>query len=129
MIVVDSSVWISQLRSDRSEAVVMLESIVDSSMIVVGDLVLFEVLRGARDDTHALRLAQNLQRFTILPMTSEKVAIDAANHSRALRSKGVTVRKAVDILIAAFCIENGFYLLHQDRDFDLIARHLDLKLL
>lgn len=129
MIVVDSSVWIAQLRGEESEAVAMLESIADSGMVVVGDLVLFEVLQGARDDAHALRLARNLQRFTILPMMGETVAIEAARHSRLLRGKGVTIRKAVDILIATFCIENDFFLLQQDRDFEQIARHLDLKLL
>jgi len=31
---------------------------------------------------------------------------------------GVAVRSAIDVLIASFCIEHGYSLLHDDRDYD-----------
>jgi predicted nucleic acid-binding protein len=41
---------------------------------------------------------------------------------------GITVRKTIDVMIATFCIENGFELLHNDRDFDPMEERLGLKI-
>jgi predicted nucleic acid-binding protein len=46
------------------------------------------------------------------------LALAAAQHYRSLRASGVTVRSALDVLIAAYCIEQDYALLHRDRDFD-----------
>jgi predicted nucleic acid-binding protein len=128
MIVVDSSVWIAQLRSQSSPAVARLSEMSSPTRIVVGDLVLLEVLRGARDERHADRLERSLRRFVVEPMVNDAIAVAAARHARLLRGKGITIRKTIDLLIASFCIERGYALLHQDRDFDMIAQHLDLQL-
>lgn len=129
MIVVDSSVWIAQIRGHGGDAVKSLERIERPSRIVVGDLVLFEVLQGTRDETHAASLEQRLRRFKVEAMFDEKIAVLAARHHRLLRARGITVRKPIDLLIATFCMERGYALIHQDRDFDMIARHLDLRIL
>lgn len=128
MIVVDSSVWIAQLRAQNSAAVVKLANIDAATRVIVGDLVLTEVLSGARDHAHAARLERSLRRFRVEAMLDDALAVSAARYFRLLRGQGITVRRTVDLLIATFCIERGHALLHQDRDFDLIARHLDLKL-
>jgi predicted nucleic acid-binding protein len=47
-------------------------------------------------------------------------------HYVALRKLGLTVRKAIDCLIAAWCIEHGVPLLHADRDFLPFVRHRGL---
>ncbi|PZO03333.1 MAG: VapC toxin family PIN domain ribonuclease [Hyphomicrobiales bacterium] len=128
MIVVDSSVWIAQLRSQSSPAVAVLAAMQSPSRIIVGDLVLMEVLRGARDERHAESLERAMRRFKVGRMVDEALALAAARHSRFLRGRGVTVRKTIDLLIATYCIARGHTLLHQDRDFDMIARHLPLKI-
>ena len=46
------------------------------------------------------------------------IAIQAANNYRKLRKQGITVRKTIDVIIATFCVENRFPLIHNDRDFD-----------
>lgn len=56
----------------------------------------------------------------------EMALITAANY-RKLREKGVTVRKTIDVIIGTFCIEKGFELLHNDRDFDPMEKYLGLK--
>jgi predicted nucleic acid-binding protein len=76
MIVVDSSVWIAQLRGVQTAAVARLETLVDSDDILVGDLVFLELLQGARDDAHAARIARSLRRFPIVPMSSEALAVE-----------------------------------------------------
>ena len=46
------------------------------------------------------------------------LAVEAAAHYRALRVAGITVRSALDVLVATFCIDRGNALLHRDRSFD-----------
>ncbi|SDR60615.1 hypothetical protein SAMN05444161_7652 [Rhizobiales bacterium GAS191] len=128
MIVVDSSVWIANLRDLDIDAVRKLRSIDDPGEILVGDLILLEVLQGARDEAHATRIEHNLRRFRIEPMLDDALAVKAARHYRSLRREGITVRKTIDMIIATFCLERGHALLHDDRDFDPMASHLGLRL-
>ncbi len=51
----------------------------------------------------------------------------AANY-RLLRSKGITVRKTIDVLIGTFCSEHGFQIVHNDSDFDVMATHIGLDI-
>jgi predicted nucleic acid-binding protein len=126
MIVVDSSVWIGNLRDSGSEPVRGLAETEDDQ-ILVGDVVLLEVLQGARDEAHASRIERNLRRYPVAPMLSDSLAVQAARNYRNLRERGVIVRKTVDMIIGTFCIEGGHSLLHDDRDFDPMAQHLGLQ--
>lgn len=126
MIAVDSSVLIALLRRTPSQAVARLNAIESAASILVGDIVLLEVLRGARDEAHASALEKRLRRFQVRPMLSPELASQAARHYRKLRSFGVTIRKSPDLVIATYCITHGHYLLQQDRDFDPFAKHCGL---
>jgi len=53
----------------------------------------------------------------------------AAQLFRTLRGRGVTVRGAVDCVIAQVCLDLDVPLLSPDRDFKEIARHTALRLL
>jgi predicted nucleic acid-binding protein len=129
MIVVDSSVWIAQLRRGETPALRKFREIEDPfEAILVGDLVLLEVLQGARDEAHARTIELMLRKFAIEPMLDEVIAVKAAVNYRMLRSVGITLGKTVDLIIATFCAERGHSLLHDDRDFDLIAPHLGLAI-
>lgn len=128
MIVVDSSVWIARLRNEPTPAVKKLDEVFRPRDIVVGDLVMLEVLQGARDERHAVHLERLLRAFRIEGMVDEAISLSAARYSRVLRDRGVAVRKTIDLLIASFCIERQYALLHQDRDFDMMAQHLPLRL-
>ena len=76
LIVVDSSVWIARFRNDDTSAAGKLHKIElsDPDIILVGDLVLLEVLRGARDDRHASRIEKRLREFTIESMVDARLA-------------------------------------------------------
>jgi predicted nucleic acid-binding protein len=128
MIVVDSSVWIGQFRGDDTRPVSLLNRLTDDAdSVVVGDLVLVEVLRGARDDEHATRIERRLRKFVITPMLGESIAVQSARNYRMLRGRGVTVRSTIDVVIGTFCVERGHSLLHDDRDFDVMAPHIGLR--
>jgi len=57
----------------------------------------------------------------------QMAARSAANYSM-LRARGITVRKTIDVLIGTFCAESGFGVIHHDRDFDLMATHIGLRI-
>ena len=128
MIVVDSSVWIGHFRNADRPAVAKLREIADVDLIIVGDLVLLEVLQGARDERHADAIERRLRSFDLRTMLDGRQAVLAARNSRSLRAKGITVRKTIDLVIATFCLTGAHALLHDDRDFDLMARPLNLRI-
>ena len=128
MIVVDSTVWIGQLRGSDRAAVRYLEAIErPTGTVVVGDIILLEVLRGARDDQHALRLQNTFRRFRFVNMLDAELAVAAAGHYRQLRHSGITVGKLADLVIATYCLRHGHELLHDDQDFAPLVRHLGLR--
>lgn len=96
--------------------------------ILVGDLILLEVLQGARGERQATLIERNLRQFTIRPMLNDGLAVKAARNYRLLRAQGITVRKTIDVIIGTFCIEEGHTLLHDDRDFDPMCEHLGLQI-
>ena len=125
MITADSSVWIDYLGGRNTRAATQLDAVLDDSShdIVLLDVVLMEVLRGFRFD-HEWRVAKNA--FAALPVLNaggEAVASKAASMYRSLRSEGVTVRSAIDLLIGAWCIEHECSLIHSDRDFNAMNGH------
>lgn len=127
MIVVDSSGWIGHLRNADSATFRALRAIEDPQDIVVGDLILLEVLQGARDERHAATIEQNLRQFCIEPMLSTELAVQAARNFCLMRERDMSVRKTIDLIIGTFCTMHGHVLLHVDRDFDPMVDHLGLR--
>lgn len=127
MILVDSSVWIAHLRGRRTPATAKLEKAVTREPLLVGDLILLEILQGARDDAHATRMERGLRQYAIVPLLDPDLAPRAARNYRKLRELGITIRKTADIIIGTFCIEHRHALLHDDRDFAPMEEHLGLK--
>jgi predicted nucleic acid-binding protein len=127
MIVVDSSVWIAHLRDSDTPEVRKLRALDDPDEIMIGDLILLEVLQGARSERDAGLIEQQLRQFEIASMLSPALAPRIARNYRLLRDRGVTVRKIVDMIIGTFCIEGSHQLLHADHDFDPMVEHLGLR--
>ena len=129
MLVVDSSVWIDFFNGAASPARATLRQLLShgEAQIIVPDLVLYEVLRGFRHERHYLQAQQLLLSLTIEPTGGQALALRAAAHYRSLRGAGITVRSAIDVLLAAFCIERGYTLLHADRDFDAFEASRGLR--
>jgi predicted nucleic acid-binding protein len=127
VILVDSSVWIAHLRGHRTVATVKLEEAAAREPLLIGDLILLEILQGARDEAHAARIERGLRHYVLVPLLSADLAARAARNYRTLRELGITVRKTADIIIGTFCIEHQHALLHDDRDFAPMEKHLGLK--
>ena len=119
MLVVDSSVWIDFFNAADHPAVDMLASLLEQGevRIVVPDLVFFEVLRGFRQERSYREARLLLESFDLEDASNIRLAELAAQHYRSLRALGFTVRSGIDVLVASFCIERDYALLHRDRDF------------
>jgi len=127
MTLVDTTVWIDIFSGRNTAQVAMLESFIDKREdICLCGVILTEVLQGIRNDKEYKKTKSVLSDLIFFPMTYETFLL-AANIYRTLRVKGVTIRNSVDCMIASVCIENNVRLLHNDRDFDLIAQHFDLQ--
>ena len=127
MILVDSSVWIDHLRRRATRQVLQLRSLMSSTPLLVGDLILCEVLRGLRSDAEARLIEHGFRQYQIVAMCDATLAVRAAANYRFLRARGITVRKLADLIIGTFCIEHGHMLLHSDRDFEPMERLLGLR--
>jgi predicted nucleic acid-binding protein len=127
VILVDSSIWIDHLRGKQTRAAGRLEEAAAREPLLVGDLILLEVLQGATNEVSATRIERALRRYQVVELLSTELAPKAARNYRHLRELGITVRKTADIIIGTFCIEHGHALLHEDRDFDPMQKHLGLN--
>ncbi len=128
-LLVDSSVWINYFNGAISPQTDYLDSALGKENIFVGDLILAEVLQGFRLDRDFEAAHTALLKFPIVAMVGQDIAIKSTQNYRFLRTKGITVRKTIDCLIATFCIENSLTLIHNDRDFDPFEHNLALKVL
>ena len=125
MILIDTSAWIEFLRDTGSPVCLLVNELL-SEEIAICDAVRMEVLAGARDEFHLMDLRRLLARGGMLP-TDPTDYEDAAALYRRCRRKGETVRKLIDCLIASVAISAGASVLHQDADFDVLARHAGLQ--
>ena len=127
MILVDSSVWIDYFRGTISPPTEKLDRLLGRETLAIGDLILTEVLQGFSDERQFNRTKELLTSLFVVELGGQAIAIQAARNFRLLRRRGITVRKTIDALIATRCIESGYELLHDDRDFEGFARHLGLR--
>jgi predicted nucleic acid-binding protein len=127
MLVVDSTVWIDYFNGIESPQTGYLNSILETTPILVGDLMLAEVLQGFRQEADFEKARRALGKFLQASLVGPDLAIQSARNYRTLRQKGVTVRKTIDNLIATYCIENDHELLHNDSDFDGYEEYLGLR--
>ncbi len=127
MILVDSSVWIDYFNGKTTTAVERLDDLLGRELLAVGDLILTEVLQGFTSERDFRAAEQMLTSLQVVELGGREIAIQAAKNFRVLRKSGVTVRKTIGTVIATRCIESGYELLHDDRDFDPFVKHLSLR--
>jgi predicted nucleic acid-binding protein len=127
VILVDSSVWINYFRGNATPQAERLDFLLGSEPLAIGDLILTEVLQGFPSDKEFKEAQRLLTSLVVVDLGGQDIAIQAAKNFRALRALGVTVRKTIDTTIATRCIDGGYTLLHNDRDFDPFVTHLGLR--
>ena len=123
----DSSAWIEILRNTGSLVCLRLVELLSTESVAICDAVRMEVLAGARGDSQLANISRALDQASVIPMRPTDYDAAAALYRRC-RRQGETVRNLLDCLIAAVAIRDGIPVLHNDRDFDVIARHTELRI-
>ncbi|MDE0838907.1 MAG: PIN domain nuclease [Kiritimatiellae bacterium] len=126
MVIVDTSAWIEYLRGGLPRIVKKVDLCLEQDLVGIGDLVYCEVMQGIRSPRERGEVSTLLLSLPQFDMVGFSMAEKSAANYRLLRSKGVTVRKTIDVLIGTFCAENGLQLIHHDSDFALMAKHIGL---
>ncbi|HET8741226.1 MAG TPA: PIN domain nuclease [Gaiella sp.] len=130
MIVVDTSAWIELLRGTGSPVHRRLRAALrGDEEVCVTEVVIAEILAGARTPQRTEELRGMLLGFTLLPLDGLDGFEQAAALYRACRWAGETVRSIADCLVAVPAIRAGAPVLHADRDFPTLARHTPLEVL
>lgn len=128
MTLVDTSAWVEYLRATGSTTHRAVRRMLDHDEPAhTTDVVVMEVLAGARDDDHRDRLRRLLARCEHVPIEGLDDFETAADLYRMCRSAGETVRALTDCLIAVVASRASLSVLHADRDFDVLARHTGLR--
>lgn len=127
MIIVDSGVWIDYFNGNNTHEADILDNLLGSQEVAIGDLIILEVLQGFRSDKDYKIAKDHLTSLVQYNMLNSDLAIKAAEFYRKLRKNGITIRKTVDVIIATFCIENTHPLLFSDRDFQPFVDNLGLR--
>ena len=129
MTLVDTSAWVEYLRGSDSAARTQLHRLLDEpAPLHTTDVVVMEVLAGARDETHAAQLRRLLSRCEFVPVESLRDYESAALLYRQCRRAGENIRALADCLIAAVAVRAGLDVLQADKDFEAIERHTPLRL-
>jgi predicted nucleic acid-binding protein len=123
VILVDSSVWIDLLRNKSTPRTQRLRDLLNSNQAAIAPVIYQEILQGASSPENFARLRDY---FSTLPFLVPLDPIGTYEHAGELygrcRRCGITPRSPHDCLIACIAIEHGTPLLHDDKDFEAIAR-------
>ena len=127
MIIVDSSVWVDYFNGSSTRESDYLDAVLGAVPIAVGDIILTEVLQGFREDRQYRTARSLLEDLTLVEMVGHTRAVRTADKFRALRKKGVTIRKTNDMIIGSYCIDEAVPLLFSDKDFERLVEHSGLR--
>lgn len=126
MYMVDTSAWIFALKRRAVGAVrVRIGQLLDSDAVVTCGPIEAELLLGALNMPEYASLQRQLVGLRRLEVAGDDWP-SAGFLGFTLRRKGITVG-VIDLLLATIAMRHGAVLLHADRDFDLLAQHMPLK--
>lgn len=128
MILADSSAWIELFNATGGPLDLRLGDLILSGEACTTDVVLMEVLAGARNSRHRVELGETLYGVPYVPVRAPGDHLQAAELHRACRRGGETVRQLTDCLIAAVAVRESTPVLSGDADFKALARHTPLEL-
>ena len=94
----------------------------------ITEVILMELLGGVRSGPPVRELRSRLLSFRVLLLEGLADFEEAALIYRACRDAGETLRSLSDCVIAVPVIRAKASLLHNDADFETIARHSALKI-
>lgn len=124
---VDTTIWVKYLRGLNKSLKERIDSLVLQEKVFTTEVIIMEILRGAKSDKEYNMLYQD---FLALPqlIIDHSVWEMAWKTAYKLRKSGVNVPMA-DVIIAAVSMYYRCTLIHSDEHFNLLAKHIGLKVL
>lgn len=126
--IVDTTVWIDFLLKKDYPWVRLFAGVIVRNKVTLLPVIMQEILQGVREDEVYAKTKEVLLSYDLLKQDDIETYLEAAVLYRKLRKLGLTIRKPNDCFIASFCIKYNYALLHNDKDFDNIAKHTTLKI-
>jgi predicted nucleic acid-binding protein len=126
MLLIDTSVWITVFRDRTGQVRQQLETLIDDREVLLTRFTQLELLQGSLDEKEWNLLSTYLDTQDYIEPTSNSWQA-AARIYYDLRRKGLTVRSPIDCCIAQAALENNLLLIHNDRDFETIAKVRSLQ--
>jgi len=126
--IIDTSIWIDYFNTVFNDKTNAADKLLENKSVIILPVILQEILQGIRDKIKFDSIKGLLLSLEFFQFNEIETAIDAASLYRFLKTKGVTIRKPNDCLIAVVCINNKIPLLHNDKDFNNIAKYTSLKI-
>lgn len=125
-ILIDTSAWIHALRSDGLlEVRKQVGEILEEGRAAICEMVVLELVGGTRTDDEFRELYEDLTALRHLSI-NESVWEHAYSTAHALRRKGISI-PATDQLIASAAVVHSASIFHEDKHFDLLAKHAGVK--
>jgi predicted nucleic acid-binding protein len=132
MMLIDTTVLVDVLRDGSGDNARRLLAVLQTEDVAFTRFTELEILAEARDDADWGSIEGYLASHAVLEPTAGSWS-GAAPIYFDLRRAGRTVRKIIDCCIAQIALEHNVALLHNDRDFEVIAtvrplNHMRLQL-
>lgn len=119
---VDSSAWVEYLRKTDSETAAFVKKLIQRDAdLATTEPVAAELLSGAKNTSELNNLERLTDGLIQLSLDNRLDFHHSAGLYREARSKGKTIRKLYNCLIAAVALRTDAVLVHCDRDFDHLA--------
>lgn len=125
-VLIDTSAWIHALRPSGDPAVRQeIRRVLAEGRGATCEMIILELAAGTRTEPEYRELGEDLEALQQFPIT-QAVWRSAYGIAHAVRREGVSV-PPTDHLIAAVALSYRCHLLHCDKHFDLMARHIGLS--
>ncbi len=123
-VLIDSSAWIHFLRKTPGWYEMVATVLKEDRALTCG-LIMIEVFRGARSQKEKKLLEEYFDLLEYGDLSKQDYR-EAADLAMQLAKKGFMI-KTVDLLIGHLALKNKWTLLHDDSDFEMVARHTNLQ--
>jgi len=98
----------------------------EKDQVYINGIIRIELLKGAKSEKNYRSLKGSLNGLHFLEI-DKKLFDTIAEAAFKLRTNGVTV-PLTDLVIAVQCVENDLILIEEDKHFEYIQDHFELKL-
>lgn len=124
MILVDTSVLIDFFKGTANSGTQKFQYVQDQNIrFGITNLVYQEVLQASRNAEEFRILKDYLETQYFYDLTNGKQSYEeAAKLFMNCKKYGFTIKSTIDLIISQIAIENDLYLLHNDKDFENIAK-------